>query len=100
MIPGAVNFPAQSLHVSLESLTVALSHIPFFIFHCSKSVGRGPRAARWFVEALRKQERDGNSGREKRVAILQGGILRWEEVYGSGSLKARGQANGLKSIQL
>lgn len=77
-----------------------LLHIPLVIFHCSRSAGRGPRAAGWFADALDTRGIFSTEVVAKRVAILQGGIVRWEEVYGAGSLEKRGQHDGMRTIQL
>lgn len=99
MIPGAINLPAHSLPVSLETLVPLLMHIPLVIFHCSRSTGRGPRAAGWYADALQVRARL-TTDVSKRVAILQGGIARWEEKYGVGSLENRGRRDQQRTVQL
>lgn len=100
MIPGAVNIPAHSLPVSLAPLLPLLSHIPLIVFHCSRSAGRAPRAAGWYADALQTQEMHTSEEIKKRVVILQGGIVRWEEIFGAGDLHKRGQKEGMRTTQL
>lgn len=101
MIPGAVNLPAQSFYVSLPSLVRILASVPLVIFHCSRSNGRGPRAAGWYADALQAHSKLSDEIVAKRVRILHGGIVAWEAHVGQGSIEQRGVATEDKStIQL
>lgn len=106
MIPGAVNFPAHSLFLSAPTLVKSLSTIPIIIFHCNRSNGRGPRAAGWYADCMQSQFKLTDEEVAKRVGILQGGIVAWEEKYGIGEISERGNKrrvnpeNDKKSVHL
>jgi arsenical-resistance protein 2 len=100
MIPGAVNFSAHSFHVALPTLLQLLAPIPLVVFHCSRSNGRGPRTAGWYADALQKHMNLSDEDVSKRVRILKGGIVAWEERFGQGSLQERGENHGRATRQL
>lgn len=106
MIPNAVNFPAHSLFLSSSTLVKSLHSIPIIIFHCNRSNGRGPRSAGWYADQLQNQFNLNDEEVAKRVGILQGGIVAWEEKYGIGQIDERGKKRTLnakedkKSVQL
>lgn len=91
MIPGAINLPAQSFPQALPSLMYSLSKVNKFIFHCSSSKGRGPRAAGWFADELNKHLKgiDPSLSTEGRVFVLKGGINSWREKFGAQSIVNR-----------
>lgn len=78
-INTAINLPAQSFYQLLPSLLPILASYRRVIFHCQTSNGRGTRAAMWYQDAL-DERRIGHE--VSRSEILQGGIVRWVEVYG------------------
>ena len=74
VIPGAVNLPAQTFYPLLPTLSSLLASIPIVVFHCSSSLGRAPRCAGWFADAL-------PSDSECKVFILQGGMKAWRARF-------------------
>lgn len=73
------------------------------VFHCSKSNGRGPRAAGWYADALQNYLQLTDEDVEQRVAILTGGIDGWEEDFGIRDLESRGKPrteDDLRSVHL
>jgi arsenical-resistance protein 2 len=100
MIPGAVNFPAQSFYVALPTLLHLLAPVTLVVFHCSQSNGRGPRAAGWYADALQKHLGLSNEAVSKRVRVLKGGIMAWEARFGKGTLEQRGVTTGKSTVQL
>lgn len=106
MIPGAVNFPAHSLYLSAPTLVKSFSNIPIILFHCNRSNGRGPRAAGWYADVLQDSLHLTDEEVARRVGILQGGIVAWEEQNGKGEVHERGtkrsidQKEDKRSIQL
>lgn len=68
-----------------------LHSIPLVLFHCNRSNGRGPRAAGWYADALQEALNLSDEETAKRVGVVEGGIVAWEETYGAGSLEERGK---------
>jgi arsenical-resistance protein 2 len=78
-IRGAVNLPAHSFYPTVESVANLLYTIPLVIFHCNSCSegGRGPRAAGWYVDELKRKGISGSKG-----VVLQGGVKLWVSEYG------------------
>ncbi|ETW80362.1 hypothetical protein HETIRDRAFT_243514, partial [Heterobasidion irregulare TC 32-1] len=70
LIKGAINVPAQTFYQTLPTLLHLLAPIPAVIFHCQSSLGRGPRCAGWYADAL-------PPGAASRALVLDGGIKAW-----------------------
>jgi Cdc25 family phosphatase len=56
------------------------------VFHCALSQQRGPSAALAYLRERKrirtgKEEREGEVG-EQEVFVLDGGFVKWQEVYG------------------
>ncbi|BFZ55120.1 hypothetical protein PYCC9005_002159 [Savitreella phatthalungensis] len=83
-VRGAINIPAQSFYLGIETWAKVFGDRTV-IFHCasSSSGGRGWRCAAWYQDHL-----DGlnlGSGFTGQSALLTGGIKRWIELYGEDS---------------
>jgi len=74
LIKGAINLPAQTFYQTLPALVPILSRIPKVIFHCQSSLGRGPRCAGWYADAL-------PSNASSEPLVLEGGIIAWLERF-------------------
>jgi len=66
--------PAQTFYQTLPTLQPILSKIPKVIFHCQSSLGRGPRCAGWYADAL-------PAGASSQALVLEGGMKTWLEHY-------------------
>jgi len=73
-IKGSINLPAQSLYPSLPTLYTLFSEakIPYVIWYCGSSKGRGNRAAGWFADHLSEK-----AGNKMQSMVLVGGIQEW-----------------------
>ncbi|KAI0067550.1 hypothetical protein BV25DRAFT_1818913 [Artomyces pyxidatus] len=74
LIKGAINVPAQTFYQTLPTLLPILSRIPKVIFHCQSSLGRGPRCAGWYADALAPDA-------ISQSLILEGGMKVWLEHW-------------------
>lgn len=50
------------------------------VFHCSLSQQRGPGAAGGYLRLRGKEDGEGEGGQE--VWVLDGGFVKWAEMYG------------------
>jgi rhodanese-related sulfurtransferase len=76
MVRTAINIPAQSFYPTRLTWVELFGKIPFVIFYCSSSNGRGPRCAGWFQDAL-----DENGDQIAKSFVLAGGIKGWVEAH-------------------
>ena len=74
MVHGAINIPIQSFYPTRWTWLEVFEKVPLVIFYCSGSVGRGPRCAGWFQDALNEAGKDSSEG-----IVLAGGIRNWSE---------------------
>ena len=75
----AINLPAHSLCQTLPGLLPLLRRIPVVVFYCNSCtlLGRGPRSAAWYQDAL-----DAEDILTSKSVILTGGIKEWVAQYG------------------
>ncbi|KAI5211851.1 hypothetical protein AUEXF2481DRAFT_95035 [Aureobasidium subglaciale EXF-2481] len=90
-ITGGTNIPANTLDYKIPELVRTLGDKEVVVFHCALSQQRGPGAA---LRYLRERERVGGKGKEEQekegegkkrgqtVYVLDGGFVKWQEVYG------------------
>lgn len=86
-IPNALNIPCK--YFNKYAIQDLLKKYPWnegykYVFHCMRSQNRGPRAAKKFCEfvtSLEELETDVDAV-TNRVFLLQGGLKRWNELYG------------------
>ncbi|KAK4997239.1 Cdc25 phosphatase Ibp1 [Elasticomyces elasticus] len=96
-IIGCRNVPSNTLDYRLPELVRTLVDKEIVVFHCALSQQRGPSAA---LRYLREKERLGfpiaaannqdaaanpreSSIPPQRVYVLDGGFVKWQELYGS-----------------
>ncbi|KAI0259325.1 hypothetical protein BC834DRAFT_943424, partial [Gloeopeniophorella convolvens] len=75
LITGALNLPAQTFYPTLPALVPLLARVRTLVFHCQTSLGRGPRCAGWFADAL--AARGGGDADACTVVVLEGGMRAW-----------------------
>ena len=76
MVHTAINIPAQSFYPTRLTWLEILGKVPYVIFYCSSSKGRGPRCAGWYQDML---DETGNKTSES--VVLAGGINLWAEKH-------------------
>jgi arsenical-resistance protein 2 len=75
MVHTAINIPAQSFYPTRWTWATVFEKVPFVIFYCSSSEGRGPRCAGWFQDTLNEAGKDGSE-----AVVLAGGIRKWSKT--------------------
>ncbi|KAK5108016.1 hypothetical protein LTR62_008851 [Meristemomyces frigidus] len=90
-IKSCLNVPVQTHDYRMPELVRNLKDKEMVVFHCALSQQRGPSSALRF---LRERERMGargevgvrgdgeDLGAGQRVVVLEGGFVKWQELYG------------------
>lgn len=80
-ILNCTNVPVHQHDYRMPELVRTLRDKDTVVFHCALSQQRGPSSA---LRYLRERERmDGEGvGERQKVYVLEGGFVRWQEVYG------------------
>lgn len=76
MVHTAINIPAQSFYSTRLMWLEILGKVPYVIFYCSSSNGRGPRCAGWYQDML-----DDVGNKTSKSFVLAGGIKLWAEKH-------------------
>lgn len=101
-IVGCQNVPVHTHDYRMPELVRTLKDQDTVIFHCALSQQRGPSSA---LKYLRERERLNNKGelgiaddgsdRKQHVYVLEGGFVKWQEVYGEDTKLTEGYVKDL-----
>ncbi|KAL8767403.1 MAG: hypothetical protein Q9209_006093 [Squamulea sp. 1 TL-2023] len=101
-IRSSLHYPSSSLDYHIPELVRILKGKKVVVFHCSLSQQRGPGAAERYLSEREKgkgvgekeeggkevgeekggSRQEGDSEGEQEVYVLDGGFVRWQELYG------------------
>ncbi|KAI4717377.1 hypothetical protein E4T48_06428 [Aureobasidium sp. EXF-10727] len=96
-ILGCQNIPTNTHDYKMPELVRTLKGTETVVFHCALSQQRGPAAALRYLREKERMEvgeggkgkgvdgeggKDGGEGKGQRVYVLEGGFVKWQEVYG------------------
>ncbi|GAB7338242.1 hypothetical protein MBLNU457_4573t3 [Dothideomycetes sp. NU457] len=73
-IAGSINLPAQTLHPTIPTLYnfMKAARIPLVVWFCGSSKGRGNRAAAWFADYIKEQNKEEAHTNIESKALLEG----------------------------
>lgn len=78
-LPFHMHVPSNTLSFAMPDLINTLKDTKTVVFHCALSQQRGPSAA---LRYLRERGRFGGAGEEQEVKVLEGGFVRWQQLFG------------------
>ncbi|KAI9799483.1 MAG: hypothetical protein M1833_004005 [Piccolia ochrophora] len=82
-IRTSTHVPSLSLDARMPELLRSLRGVDKVVFHCSLSQQRGPGAALGYLRERVEGKGDGKEdGKEQEVFVLDGGFVKWQELYG------------------
>ncbi|KAK5117907.1 hypothetical protein LTR85_008681 [Meristemomyces frigidus] len=101
-IIGCNNVPVHTHDFKMPELVRTLADQEAVIFHCALSQQRGPTSAlRYLRERERMNEKgqlgtaEGAEDRKQKVYVLEGGFVKWQEVYGEDTELTEGYVKDL-----
>jgi rhodanese-related sulfurtransferase len=80
-ILGGQNVPTSTHDTSMPELVRTLKDQETVVFHCALSQQRGPASALKYIREKERMGLKGDSGKEQKVVVLDGGFTKWQEKY-------------------